>query len=453
MSAMMISPNKQSKYSVNKHLQKIREFIQYDLWRQSHIDIHAPKKRWLYRFLQTIILVARGFKDQVLVVRANSLSFALLFAFIPMMALIYAIARGFGFEEIVKNTISSSFLAEANIAPVLLEWIERYLETAREGLFLGIGLIVLIWAVYAFFNMLENSFNSIWNVKQSRSFGRRMTNYVMTLLLVPVLVVVTSGISIFLNSTEVLASVLDAIVPIRKFMLRLIPFLATAGVFTWIFIAIPNTKVKFSSAIIPGILMGLLYQVVQALSMYLVVLFTRMSIVYGAFSAIPLVLIWLHITCWLLLVGAELAFAIQNNDLFAYEKDLETMSRRYKDYVMLYLLSVIIRRFEAGEQPQTIQQMAAENQLPIRLVQQLLSRMEDANIIRRIYIEDEEEQSFVPALNTRSITVEMVIGRISAQGTEEFLQHTPAEMQAFWQRYQQMIDANHSDDILVSELA
>ena len=438
---------------MNKRLQQIREFIQYDLWRQSHMEIHAPKKRWLYRFLQTIILVARGFKDQVLVVRANSLSFALLFAFIPMMALIYAIARGFGFEEIVKSTISSSFLAEANVATVLLDWIERYLETARDGLFLGIGLIVLIWAVYAFFNLLENSFNSIWNVKQSRSFARRMTNYVMTLLLVPVLVVVTSGISIFLNSTEVLASVLDGIVPIRKFMLRFLPFVATTGVFTWIFIAIPNTKVKFSSAIIPGILMGLLYQVVQALSMYLVVLFTRMSFVYGAFSAIPLVLIWLNITCWLLLIGAELAFAIQNNDMFAYEKDLKAMSRRYKDYVMLYLLSVIIRRFEAGEAPQTAQDMAADNQLPIRLVQQLLSRLEETVIVRRVYIEDEEEHAFIPALDTKAITVEMVIGRISAQGTEEFLQHTPAEMQAFWQRYQQMIDANHSDDILVSELA
>ena len=438
---------------MNKRLQQIREFIQYDLWRQSHMEIHAPKKRWLYRFLQTIILVARGFKDQVLVVRANSLSFALLFAFIPMMALIYAIARGFGFEEIVKSTISSSFLAEANVATVLLEWIERYLETARDGFFLGIGLIVLIWAVYAFFNMLENSFNSIWNVKQSRSFARRMTNYVMTLLLVPVLVVVTSGISIFLNSTEVLASVLDGIVPIRKFMLRFLPFVATTGVFTWIFIAIPNTKVKFSSAIIPSILMGLLYQVVQALSMYLVVLFTRMSFVYGAFSAIPLVLIWLNVTCWLLLIGAELAFAIQNNDMFAYEKDLKAMSRRYKDYVMLYLLSVIIRRFEAGESPQTAQEMAADNQLPIRLVQQLLSRLEETAIVRRVYIEDEEEHAFIPALDTKSITVEMGIGRISAQGTEEFLQHTPAEMQAFWQRYQQMIDANHSDDILVSELA
>ena len=416
------------------------------------MDIHTPKKRWLYRFLQTIILVARGFKDQVLVVRANSLSFSLLFAFIPMLALIYAIARGFGFEETVQNTISSSFLAEANVAPVLLEWIERYLETAREGLFLGIGLIVLIWAVYAFFNMLENSFNSIWNVKQSRSFARRMTNYVMTLLLVPVLVVVTSGISIFLNSTEILAPVLDGILPIRKFMLRFLPFVATAGVFTWIFIAIPNTKVKFSSAIIPGILMGLLYQLVQALSMFLVVLFTRMSIVYGAFSAIPLVLIWLNITCWLLLIGAELAFAIQNNDMFAYEKDIATMSRRYQDYVMLYLLSMIVKRFEQGELPLTAQEMAEENQLPIRLVQQVLARLEDANIVHRLYVDQAESETFVPALDTRSITVEMVMGRISAQGTEDFLLHTPQKMQAFWQHYLQMCEANTSDNILVSEL-
>ena len=437
---------------MNPRIHRIREFIQYDLWRQSHIGIHAPKKRFLYRLLQTLILVGRGFKDQVLVVRANSLSFALLFAFIPMMALIYAVARGFGFEEVFTEQLTGSFLAEANIAPVLLEWVERYLATARDGLFLGIGLVVLIWAVYAFFNMLENSFNSIWNVKKTRSFGRRMTNYVMTLLLVPVLVVVTSGISIFLNSTEVLSSVLQAVEPLRRFMLRFIPFVATSAVFTWIFIAIPSTKVKFSSAIIPGVLMGFLYQVVQALSMYLVVLFTRMSIVYGAFSAIPLVLIWLNITCWLLLIGAELAFAIQNNDLFAYERDIETMSRRYKDYVMLYLLSVIVRRFEHGETPQTAHEMAMQNQLPIRLVNQLLARLEDTNIVRRVYVEQEEYEAFVPAMDTRLITVEMVIGKISAQGTEDFLLHTPAEMQAFWQRYLQMCEANTSDDILVGDL-
>ena len=437
---------------MKQRFQHFREFVQYDLWRYPHVKTQDPKKRLWYRVLQTVILVARGFKNQALVVRANSLSFALLFAFIPMLAMIYAIARGFGFEEMVSEQLAGSFLAEANVAPVLLEWVERYLETARGGLFVGIGLVVLIWAVYAFFNMLENSFNSIWNVKKTRSFARRMTNYVMTLLLVPILVVVTSGISIFLNSTEILASVLSAIEPLRKFMLRFIPFVATSAVFTWIFMAIPSTQVKFSSAIIPGVLMGFLYQVVQALSMFLVVLFTRMSIVYGAFSAIPLVLIWLHITCWLLLIGAELAFAIQNNELFAYERDLETISRRYRDYVMLYLLSVIIRRFEQGEQPETAHEMATANQLPIRLVQQLLSRLEETNIVRRVLSEQEEDPAFVPAMDIHQITVEKVLGRVAAHGTEAFLQHTPPEMQAFWQRYLQMCEANTSDNILVGDL-
>lgn len=437
---------------MKQRFQHFREFVQYDLWRYPHVKTQDPKKRLWYRVLQTVILVARGFKNQALVVRANSLSFALLFAFIPMLALIYAIARGFGFEEMVSEQLAGSFLAEANVAPVLLEWVERYLETARGGLFVGIGLVVLIWAVYAFFNMLENSFNCIWNVKKTRSFARRMTNYVMTLLLVPILVVVTSGISIFLNSTEILASVLSAIEPLRKFMLRFIPFVATSAVFTWIFTAIPSTQVKFSSAIIPGVLMGFLYQVVQALSMFLVVLFTRMSIVYGAFSAVPLVLIWLHITCWLLLIGAELAFAIQNNELFAYERDLETISRRYKDYVMLYLLSVIIRRFEQGEQPETAHEMATANQLPIRLVQQLLARLEETNIVRRVLSEQEEDPAFVPAMDTHQITVENVLGRVAAHGTEAFLQHTPSEMQAFWQRYLQMEASNASDDIRVSDL-
>ena len=437
---------------MKQRIQKLREFLQYDLWRQPHVTTPDPKKRLGYRVLQTIILVGRSFKDNALNVRANSLSFSLLFAFIPMVAGVFAIARGFGFEELIKERLSSSFLAEANIAPMIIEWVERYLETARDGLFLGIGLIVLIWAVYAFFNMLERSFNTIWNVKQSRSFGRRLTNYMVVLLLVPIMIILTSGISIFFNSTAALSPVWQAIEPIRRLLLRLVPFVVASGVFTWIFIAIPNTKVRFLSAVIPGVLMGVLFQVVQMFSVYLVVLFTRMSVVYGAFSAIPLTLIWLHIACWLLLVGAELAFAIQNNEMFAYEKDLEAISRRYKDYVMLYLLSVIVRRFEKAEAPQTAHQMAEQNQLPIRLVQQLLSRLEEANIIRRVYIEQAEDETFVPAMDTHMITVEMVIDRISTHGTEEFLQHTPQEMKEFWQHYLQMCKANTSDDILVSEL-
>jgi membrane protein len=137
--------------------------------------------------------------------------------------------------------------------------------------------------------------------------------------------------------------------------------------------------------------------------------------------------------------------------MFAYEQDIKNMSRRYEDYVMLYLLSSIIKRFEQGEVPETLQQMTKKNQLPIRLVSQLLERLEDSNIIRRIYIENEEEQAFVPAMDTRKITVDLVMGQISALGTEEFLQNTPEEMQVFWKRYLELVQSNPTN-ILVSDL-
>lgn len=425
---------------MKERIQRIQEFIQYELWRHPHTAIQDPKKRLLYRVLQTIVIVARGFKNKINI-RANSLSFTLLFAFIPMTALVFAIARGFGFEEIIEEQLSVSFLKETNVIPAIMEIVNRYLETVQDGIFLGIGLIVLLWSVYAFFNMLELSFNSTWNVKQTRSIGRRLTNYIMTLLLVPMLIVLTSGISILINSTTLLAPIL----------LRIIPWLAASAVFTWMYIAVPNTKVKLKAAIIPGVFLGILFMVVQKLGVYLVVLFTRMSIVYGAFSAIPLVLIWLHITCWLLLIGAELSFAIQNNEMFAYERDIDNMSRRYKDCVMLYLLAIIIERFEKGEKPQTAQEMALQNQLPTKLVTLVLSRLEENNII--LPVQTLEDIAFVPAMDTQKITVDMVIGKIYNKGTEGFLRQTTEEMQKFWQNYLNMIAANHSNDILVSKLA
>lgn len=425
---------------MKERIQRIQEFIQYELWRHPHTAIQDPKKRLLYRVLQTILIVARGFKNKINI-RANSLSFTLLFAFIPMTALVFAIARGFGFEEIIEEQLSVSFLKETNVIPAIMEIVNRYLETVQDGIFLGIGLIVLLWSVYAFFNMLELSFNSTWNVKQTRSIGRRLTNYIMTLLLVPMLIVLTSGISILINSTTLLAPIL----------LRIIPWLAASAVFTWMYIAVPNTKVKLKAAIIPGVFLGILFMVVQKLGVYLVVLFTRMSIVYGAFSAIPLVLIWLHITCWLLLIGAELSFAIQNNEMFAYERDIDNMSRRYKDCVMLYLLAIIIKRFEKGEKPQTAQEMALQNQLPTKLVTLVLSRLEENNII--LPVQTLEDIAFVPAMDTQKITVDMVIGKIYNKGTEGFLRQTTEEMQQFWQNYLNMIAANHSNDILVSKLA
>lgn len=437
---------------MNKSWNDIRSFIQYDLWRQTKAEVSDRYKRVWYRTLQTVVLVVRGFRDKDLNIRANALTYSLLFAFVPIIAFILAIARGFGFEQVIEAKLNDSFLGETNIVPTIMQWVERYLETAQDGVFLGVGLLILLWSVYSFFRMIETSFNGIWNVQQSRSFGRQFANYIAILFLVPILIIVTSGLSFFLNSVTSIP-ILQAIEPLLKWMLRILPFIVTSAIFTWMYIAIPNTKVKLTTALIPGILVGILFQLIQMLSTYLVVLCTRTSVVYGAFAAIPLILTWLHVSCLLLIVGAELAYAIQNNENFAYERDLEAMSRRYKDYVMLYLLTIIIHRFEQDETPLTAYEMAQQNKLPIRLVNQLLTRLEQVHIVRKVYVEDKEESTYVPALDTHWITIGMVLDRISAQGSEQFLRNTPPAMKSFWERYMHICQTHVSlNDILVSEL-
>lgn len=426
--------------------------MQYDLWRHSRAEIGDRHKRVWYKVLQTVILVVRGFRDKDLNVRANALTYSLLFAIVPIIAVMLAIARGFGFEQVIEMKLNQSFLGETNLVPTIMEWVDRYLETAQGGVFIGVGLVVLLWAVYSFFRMVETSFNEIWNVRQSRSFGRQFVNYLAILFLVPVLMIVTSGLSFLLGSAAS-NPLLLVIEPLRRWTLRILPFVVASGIFTWMYIAIPNTKVHFVSAVVPGVLVGVLFQLIQMLSTYLMMFFTRTSVVYGAFAAIPLVLIWLHISCLLLIVGAELGFAIQNNEMFAYERDLLGMSRRYKDYVMLYLLTIIVHRFEADEVPLTAHELAQQNRLPIRLVLQLLSRLEEVRVVREVYVEDKEDTTYVPALDTHRITVGMVLDRVSAQGTEQFLRGTPPEMQRFWQRYQDIVLAHpNMDKVLVSEL-
>ena len=426
--------------------QTISNFIQYDLWRKTTSELKGSRrtKRVGFGVLKTIILVIRGFSSKQLNMTANALTFNLVFAVVPILAMVLAIAKGFGFAEVIENNLQQSMFGETELIPEVMGMVNRYLETAQGGAFIGVGLLILIWAVYSFFQNVEQAFNSIWNVKQSRSIIRQLTTYIAVLFLIPVLIITTTGVSLIIHSTVESAQIYERISHWHSSAVQFTQFAVVWAIFLWMYIAIPNTKVHFRSAIFPAVLMGTLFQLLQMLSMYVIVFLSRTSIVYGAFAAIPIIMIWLQWTCLLILIGAEMSFAIQNNEQFEYEKDLEVMSRRYKDFVTLYLLYCIISRFENDEQPYMAKELAHDNNLPIRLVIQLLNRLVEVGLLRTVYVEQKEEKTYQPALDTHQITVGMVIERIDRQGSEEFLQGATPQMQAFWQRFRQLKDEHNT---------
>ena len=424
------------------------------MWRRTATEFDSRGKRIGYSIIRTIVLVVRGFTSKNLNDKAKSLTYSLIFAIVPILAMIVAVAKGFGVVDIIESQLNKSFLGETNMVPTIMEMVQRYLDTAQGGLFIGIGILILLWAVYAFFQSVETAFNRIWNVEKSRSILRQVTTYIAIVVLIPVLIVCSAGINIFVNSTIESTMHIEAL---HEFFhtsgVKFLQFVMCWLLFTVMYIAIPNTKVRLMSALIPGVLMGTLFQLLQMLSVYLIALLSRTSIVYGAFASLPILLTWLQYTSLLILIGAEMSYAIQNNEQFEYEHDLNRMSRRYKDFVMLYLLSVIIRRFESDEAPLTAHELAVRDKLPIRLVNQLLSRMVENGILREVHVEGNEEKTYQPALDTHKISVGMVIERTEAQGTEHFLQAPTAEMRAFWENYMAAkAKNNHLNEILVNEL-
>lgn len=439
--------------TIRRKFRDIIDFLRYGMWRRTSTEFGSRGKRLGYQALRTIVLVVRGFTDKQLNVRANSLTYSLVFAIIPILAMVVAIAKGFGVSEVIENLLNESFLGETNLVPTIMGMVDRYLETAQGGVFLGVGLLILIWAIYSFFRNVESAFNEVWDVKQSRSIIHQLVTYVAILVLVPILMVASSGLSLFINSMASSLDTLPFFSTIRTGMVRFLQFAIMWAVFTWMYISIPNTKVHFWSGFIPGVLMGTLFMLLQMLSMYVIVFLSRTSIVYGAFATIPILLTWLQWTCLLILIGAQMSFAIQNNEQFEYEHDLVHMSRRYKDCITLYLLSIIIRRFEADEAPLTAREIASEQHLPVRMVLQLLGRLEETGLLRAVYVEGKEERTYQPALDTHKITIGMVFDRIDMQGNEEFIEGTNPEMKVFWQKFRQMkAEHNTLDAIKVREI-
>lgn len=437
-----------------KKFSDITRFLRYDMWRRTNTEFTGFFQRLGYIIIRTIVLVIRGFGSKNLNDKAKSLTYSLIFAIVPILAMIVAVAKGFGVADVIEVQLNKSFLGETGMVPTIMEMVDRYLETAQDGLFIGIGILILLWAVYSFFQSVEQAFNGIWNVQKSRSILHQLTTYIAIVVLIPVLIVCSAGINIFLHTTIESTMHIEALH--HFFHTSGVKFLQFAIVwlfFTIMYMAIPNTKVRLLSALIPAVLMGTLFQLLQMLSVYLIAMLSRTSIVYGAFATLPILMTMLQYTSLLILIGAEMSYAIQNNEEFEYEQDLNNMSRQYKDFIMLYLLSVIIRRFEADEDPYTAHELAIRDHLPIRLVNQLLSRMTDTGILREVYIEGEEERTYQPALDTHKITVGMVLKRIEQQGTEHFLQSPSEEMRVFWDKYTRLKEADNSlDKIFIDEL-
>ena len=404
---------------VQKIRQKITLFLENDVWR-IQLDNLGRIKALGVKVVRILLLSIRGFEEDKLPLRASALTFYSLLSLVPVLAMIFGIAKGFGFEKILENRLMSDFAGQEMVMEQMMIWAHRLLDSAKGGIIAGIGLVVLFYTVIKLLSHIEMAFNHIWGIKSARPLGRKFSDYLSLMLIAPVLMILSGGANVFITTQVTL--ILDKIAllgffsPVILFLLQLVPCGVLWFLFTMVYMLLPNTHVNFSSGLIAGIFSGTVIFIIQWGYIAFQIGAARYNAIYGSFAALPLFLIWLQITWIVLLMGAEISFAHQNATMFEHETDEANASSALKKKIALCIAHHIIRRFALGQMPETATRTARSLQIPIRLTRNLINELVESRLLTVVQSAEEKEPAYQPAMDIHRITIQSVISAMEQKG-------------------------------------
>ena len=377
----------------------------------------SPLRYLLYEVIKKVLLAVEYFTTKRMMDSAAALTYSTLLAIVPIMAVVFAIARGFGYNKYIETWFREALSSQPQVAEAIIGFVNSYLVHTKSGIFLGIGLLFMLWTVIMLISNIEKAFNDIWQVSTPRSIFRTITDYMAMFLLAPIIIVVTSGISIMMATFANGIGETLIVGPTLRFFLRLLPYIIMSGVFIALYVFMPNTKVKIKSAIIPGILAGVAMQGLQLVYIHSQIWVTGYNAIYGSFAALPLFMLWVQISWTICLFGAELAYTNQNLEKFAFRASTDDLSHRYRLLLSAYLMTLICRRFEEGKKPYTALELKLETNIPIRITHDLLENLTRVHLLSEMTNDEKgTEAVYQPAESTTRLSVGMMIDRLEAEG-------------------------------------
>lgn len=418
---------------INDLLKWLIRFVTYDIWRITEHEVSGLKKFYI-NLIKTIILAIRGFINDSLQTKASALTYSTILAIVPLLAVLVGIAKGFGFQNIVRQELFDYFPGHETELTRAFKFVESYLDQAQGGIFLGIGMILLLYTVINLISSIEETFNDIWQIKKSRSWYRKITDYLALILVIPILLTSSGGLSIFVSAIQesFIGSYLF-VTPLVQLSLNIAPYIITSLAFTGLYLMLPNTKVKFINGLVAGLIAGCAFQFFQFIYISGQIWVSKYNAIYGSFAALPLLLLWLQLSWLICLFGAELSYASQNVKKFSFERDSKNISRRYKDFLTLLITSLIVKRFEKGEKPYTSDELSQAYRIPSRITTQILNMLTELHIIIEVnYDDDDRIIYYQPAIDINKISVSYLFTRIDEYGSENFKIDTTGLFKKEW---------------------
>ncbi len=441
------------KGKISRNIQKASKFLTFGVW-ELQLKKMPSYTRFGVHIIKVMILAYKGYQKDECPVRASALTYFSVLSIVPVIAVAFAISKGFGLEEILEEEITKALSSQQEIMTYLLDFSKRMLNSTKSGVLAVISIGFLLYTVLKLFHHIESTVNQIWNIKKSRTLLRKFTDYMSIVVIAPILMIGSSAVTVYINTgLKHMAEegMFDMITPFLVFMMKLVPFIIMWILFTGMYIIMPNTKVKFSRAFIAGIIAGSIFQLIQIYYIDLQFAFSKYNAVYGSFAALPLFLIWVQLSWLLFLFGAEISSALDKATTYGNKLDYEVLSNSRKKILNFLVLKHITEDFKMGKEAPSAQELSDKLKLPLRYIEQITENLIKCKLVNETISHGDHDNAFQPAkdistlsfANVYSIIENLGDNRLMMSGSEEF-----DKINSQFDDFYSIINKNYSDMLI-----
>jgi membrane protein len=394
-------------------------FLKSDIWRIQTNEL-APRRRFWITQLRVFSLAVRRFFDDQCDLRASALTFYSLLSIVPVVAMAFAIAKGFGFEKILAEQLLEKLQGHEEIAERIIGFAQSLLENTRGGAIAGVGVVVLFWTIIKVLGNIESSFNDIWGVKTPRTMGRKLADYLSVMLICPILLIAASSVTVLVSTRVTLMvaklAFLGYLADVIVVLLKILPYGVIWLVFTFLYVFMPNAKIELRSALWGGVIAGTIYQFVQLAYISFQIGAANYGAIYGSFAALPLFLAWMQLSWLIVLFGAEVSYAHQNGSSYEFEEDCSRLSHCFKRRIAVMAAHVCVRKFVSLEPPPTAAEIAATLGTPLRLARAVLAQLTEARLVSATNSENRPDVGYQPSRDIDGLTIAGIIDVLDHRG-------------------------------------
>lgn len=400
--------------TISSRLQQVRKFLLHDLWQVDWDDLR-DWKRFFLRALQFVIAVVREFFADNCLLHASSLAFTTILSFIPFLAVMFTLLNSFGAAVDLEILILNHFaLGSEEAVDAVFTYISNT-SMAKLGTF---GVISLLVTVLILLNSIEESFNHIWRVKETRSLPRLFSDYLSITIFGPLLILVAISMTTTLENQGLVQYLInmDVVGGVILTLFKFFPYFAMWALFTGLYLFMPNTRISFRAALLGGAFGGILWQLLQLGYVTFQIGVTRNNAIYGTMAALPIFMLWIYISWVIVLLGLEVTFAIQNFRTIRLEFRGDKLSSNGRASANLAILLSAAAAFIKGDKPMTVDVLTRRLNLSPRFVQQSLLFLGHCGLLNEVAQGKDALNAYQPAIDIGSLTLHEVLLRMGQDG-------------------------------------